>query len=67
MVHELANKLSRFTFTLILFSTTTVYVTMTAVPNINKPGLIAASIASALFIAMYDSGVFRVNLDDLDI
>lgn len=67
MIHELTSKLGRFIFTLILFSGTTTYVTLTAVPNANKPGLIAASIASALFIAMYDIGVFRVDLDKIDI
>jgi len=65
MVHELSVKLSRFLLMLILCSATTAHVILAAVPAANRPGLVVASIASALIVAMYDIGVFRVDLDEL--
>ena len=63
MIRELMNKVSRFVFTLVLFSATTAFVILTAVPTAHKPGLVAASIIAALIVAMYDSGVFRVECE----
>lgn len=63
MIRELMSKVSRFLFTLVLFSTTTAYVILTAVPNAHMPALVAASIVAALIVAMYDIGVFRVECE----
>jgi len=63
MIRELFNKISRFLFTLVLFSIITPYVVLTAVPSASIPGLIAVSIVGALIVAMYDLGVFRVECE----
>ena len=63
MLRELAKKISRFLFTLTLFSVITPYVVLTAVPSASLPGLVAASIVAALIVAMYDLGVFRVECE----
>lgn len=63
MIRELFNKISRFLFTLVLFSVITPYVVLTAVPSASIPGLVAASIVAALIVAMYDIGVFRVECE----
>jgi hypothetical protein len=63
MIRELMNKVSRFVFTLILFSASTAHVILAAVPDANKPGLVAASVVAALIVAMYDIGVFRVECE----
>lgn len=63
MIRELVSKISRFLFTLILFSFITPYVVLTAVPNASIPGIVAVSIVAALIVAMYDLGVFRVECE----
>lgn len=63
MIQELISKVSRFLLTLVLFSATTAYVILTAVPTAHMPALIAASIVAALIVAMYDIGVFRVECE----
>lgn len=53
----------RFLFTLGVFASATVHTLMYAVPEANKPAVVTASIAAALFIAMFDSGVFETTQD----
>ena len=63
MPKEIITLIARFIFTFFLFPTATVHTLIIAVPDANRPGAVTASILTALLIAMYDIGVFRVNFD----
>lgn len=67
MIKELTQVVGRFIITLFLYAAATVHTLIFAVPDVSRPGAVAASIAAALLVAMYDIGVFRVNTEDLTI
>jgi hypothetical protein len=63
MYRQLLQLTGRFIFNITLFSAATVHTVMYAVPEVSRPGASAAAIVAALIIAMYDLGVFRVEVD----
>lgn len=63
MVKELTKLTARFLLTMSLFTIATVHTLIIAVPDASRPGAISASIIAALLIAMYDIGVFKVDID----
>jgi len=63
MLNEILKKISRFISIMSICTIASVHTLIIAVPAANRPGAIVAAIASALIIAMYDIGIFQVEID----
>lgn len=63
MYKQIARMTSRFLFNFTLFAGASAHTLLIAVPEASRPGIVGASIAAALLIAMYDIGVFHVDID----
>jgi len=62
-IKDIFSLASRFIFTLVTFAAATVHTVLYAVPEASRPAAVVAAIASGLVIAMYDSGVFDVEVE----
>lgn len=59
----LMGKFIRFLLTIILGSVATAFILLSAVPHVGQVGIVAASVIIALFVAVFDFGLFSEEFE----